>query len=91
MPEARVLLVSIPNIYRVWEIGHTNKVAVGVWKSGVCPNLLANPTSTAPADVARRQAFADRIAAYNEADQGGVRRLRRRAAGTTTWPTSPSS
>ena len=66
MPDARVLVVSIPNIYRVWEIGHTNKVAVGVWKSGVCPNLLTNPTSTAPEDVARRQAFADRIAAYNE-------------------------
>ena len=65
MPEARVLVVSIPNIYRVWEIGHTNKVAVGVWKSGVCPNLLANPTSTAPEDAARRQAFAERIAAYN--------------------------
>lgn len=65
MPRARVLVVAIPNIYRVWEIGRTNKVAVGVWKSGVCPNLLANPTSTAPADVSRRKAFRDRITAYN--------------------------
>jgi lysophospholipase L1-like esterase len=65
LPRARVLMVSLPNIYRVWEIGHTNKVAVGVWRSGICPNLLTNPTSTAPADVARRLAFKDRITAYN--------------------------
>jgi len=52
-------------VFRVWELGHTNDFAVGVWKSGICPNLLANPTSTSAADTARRQAFADRIAAYN--------------------------
>jgi lysophospholipase L1-like esterase len=65
LPKARLLLVSLPNVFRVWEIGHTNSFAVGVWKSGICPNLLADPTSTAPADVARRQAFADRITVYN--------------------------
>jgi len=65
MPKARVLVVSIPDIYRVWVLGHTNKVAVGVWKSGICPNLLSNPTSTAAADVARRKAFKSRITAYN--------------------------
>jgi lysophospholipase L1-like esterase len=65
LPDARLLMVSLPDVFRVWELGHTNSFAVGVWKSGVCPNLLANPTSTASADVARRQAFADRIAAYD--------------------------
>jgi lysophospholipase L1-like esterase len=65
LPQARLLVVSLPNVFRVWELGHTNSFAVGVWKSGICPNLLANPTSTAPADTARRQAFADRITAYN--------------------------
>ena len=70
MPDARVLLVSIPNIYRVWEVGHTNRVAVSAWRSGVCPNLLTNPTSTASEDVNRRQAFADRISAYNEQIRG---------------------
>src|SRR6185369_7288256 len=52
LPQARLLVVSLPNVFRVWE-------------SGICPNLLANPTSTAPEDTARRQAFADRITAYN--------------------------
>lgn len=70
MPKARVLFVGIPNIYRVWEIGHTNKVALGVWKSGICPNLLANASSTAPADAARRAAFKQRIAAYNAQIEG---------------------
>jgi lysophospholipase L1-like esterase len=65
MPKARVLMVSIPNVYRVWELGHTNKVAVALWKTGICPNLLKNATSMASADIARRQAFRDRITAYN--------------------------
>ncbi|MBT8224054.1 MAG: SGNH/GDSL hydrolase family protein [Dactylosporangium sp.] len=65
LPDARVLVISIPNVYRLWEIGHTNRLAVKVWSFGVCPALLANPTSTAPADTARRAAFRDRIAAYN--------------------------
>jgi len=66
MPAAQLLVVSIPNVFRVWEVGHTNKVAQAAWRSGVCPNLLTNPTSEDPADVARRQAFADQIAAYND-------------------------
>lgn len=64
-PKARLLLVSIPNVYRVWELGHDNEVASKVWRSGVCPNLLSNATSTATADVDRRRAFKERIAAYN--------------------------
>jgi lysophospholipase L1-like esterase len=65
MPRARIVVVAIPNLYRVWEVGHTNRVARAAWKSGVCVNLLANPTSTASADVARRQAVRDRVTAYN--------------------------
>ncbi|OLE23681.1 MAG: GDSL family lipase [Actinobacteria bacterium 13_1_20CM_3_71_11] len=65
LPKARVLVVSIPDVYRVWEVAHPNRAAREVWALGVCPTLLANPTSTAPADVARRQQFRDRITAYN--------------------------
>jgi lysophospholipase L1-like esterase len=65
LPKARLLVVSLPDVYRVWEVGHTNTLARQDWKAGVCPNLLANPTSTAPADAARRAAFRDRIAAYD--------------------------
>jgi lysophospholipase L1-like esterase len=64
-PQTSILLVSIPNIYHLWEIGHTSRVARTVWAGGICPSLLANPESTAPADVNRRQAFRDRIDAYD--------------------------
>ncbi|GAB3823771.1 GDSL-type esterase/lipase family protein [Dactylosporangium cerinum] len=65
LPEARILVVSIPDIHRLWEIGHTRDVAVKAWSFGICPALLAAPTSTAPADTARRKAFQERIDAYN--------------------------
>jgi hypothetical protein len=67
MPRARVLVVSLPNVYRVWELGHTHKPALVAWRSGICPNLLRNPTSTADEDVNRREAFRNRINAYNGA------------------------
>jgi lysophospholipase L1-like esterase len=65
LPKARVLVVSIPDVYRVWEIGKGNRLARAAWRAGVCPNLLRNPTSEAAADVARRRAFRDRIADFN--------------------------
>jgi lysophospholipase L1-like esterase len=67
LPSARVLVVSVPNLYRLWEIGHTNPRVVHLWSVGVCPSLLANPTSTAEADVRRRAAVRDRVDAYNRA------------------------
>lgn len=65
-PKARILVVSIPDLYRLWEIGHTNERAVRSWARGVCPALLADPTSTAPADQQRRRAFRKRVDAYND-------------------------
>jgi lysophospholipase L1-like esterase len=64
-PAARVLVASIPDINRLWEIGHTNRLAVKAWSFGLCPALLADPASTAPAAVERRRAFAARVDAYN--------------------------
>ena len=67
LPKARVLVVSIPDVYHVWELAHTRKSAQEVWGLGVCQSLLANPTSTAAADNARRQKFRDRIDQYDSA------------------------
>lgn len=64
-PKARVLVVSIPDLYRLWEVGHDDARAVRAWRRGICPSLLAEATSTAPADRARRAAVRDRINAYN--------------------------
>jgi len=66
-PNARILVVSIPDLYRLWEVGHTLAGAVAVWSLGVCPSLLENPESTAAADEARRQQVAERVDAYNAA------------------------
>jgi lysophospholipase L1-like esterase len=67
LPRARVLVASIPDLYRLWQVGHTNRDAVRAWSLGVCPSLLANPTSTAEADADRRRAVRDRVAGYNRA------------------------
>jgi lysophospholipase L1-like esterase len=66
LPNTRVLVVSIPDIYQVWQSGHTSHAATQIWALGICQALLANPTSTAPADVSRRQAFRARIDAYDQ-------------------------
>lgn len=65
LPRARVLVVAVPDLYRLWEIGHTDTRAVRAWSLGVCPALLARPTSSAAADVARRRSVRDRVVAYN--------------------------
>lgn len=65
LPKARVLVVSIPDLYRLWQLGHDNARAVRAWNRGVCPSLLARPTSTAGADERRRRAVDDRVGAYN--------------------------
>jgi lysophospholipase L1-like esterase len=65
--QTRILMVSLPDIYHLWEIGHGSRVARAVWADRVCPALLANPQSEAPADVARRQQFKDRVDAYDQA------------------------
>ncbi|MET8066315.1 GDSL-type esterase/lipase family protein [Micromonospora sp. NPDC005313] len=64
-PKARVLVVSIPDLYRLWQIGHTEPRAVRAWSRGVCPSLLADATSSTPAAVARRARVRDRIEAYD--------------------------
>jgi lysophospholipase L1-like esterase len=68
LPNARIYVVSIPNVYRLWQILHNNFAAVLTWQiGGICQSLLARPMSTAPGDVARRQQVYDRNVADNAA------------------------
>ena len=70
LPNTRVLVASIPDIYRLWQVGHTNADAVRTWsRFHICPALLAAPTSTAPADDARRDQVRSRVNDYNGALQ----------------------
>jgi lysophospholipase L1-like esterase len=66
LPDARIYVVSVPDVYRLWEIYRTSLAARLVWTTaGICQSMLANPGSTAPADVARRARVRQRNIDYN--------------------------
>jgi lysophospholipase L1-like esterase len=66
LPQARILVVSIPDIYRLWQLGRQSDFAVLTWKMFPgCKSMLANPRSDAPSDNRRRRQVAARINAYN--------------------------
>ena len=55
LPDARIFVASIPDIYHMWFILKGNPTAVSIWNNlSICHSLLENPTSTAQADVERR-------------------------------------
>jgi PKD repeat protein len=65
-PNTNVYVVSIPNVYHLWELFKGNWWARFIWSAGnICQSLLANPTSTTQADVARRAAVAQRNVDFN--------------------------
>jgi len=66
LPNAAIFVASVPDIYRLWYIGHTSSSAVSAWNGfGICQSMLANPTSTAQADVDRRARVRQRVIDYN--------------------------
>jgi lysophospholipase L1-like esterase len=66
-PHTLVYVVSIPDIYRLWEILHDDPFARLAWRlTGFCRSMLGNPGSTAPADEARRQRVRQRVIEYND-------------------------
>ncbi len=66
LPTARVQVISVPDIKRLWQVGHTSSSARFAWSLfGICQSMLANPTSTSAADVARRDRVRQRVIDYN--------------------------
>jgi lysophospholipase L1-like esterase len=66
LPEARVFVISIPDIRRLWEVGRGSFGARTAWSLfGICQSMLANPTSTAQADVDRRNRVRQRVVDFN--------------------------
>jgi lysophospholipase L1-like esterase len=66
LPNALIFVASIPDIKRLWEVGKGSASARTAWSLfDICQSMLANPTSTAAADVARRDRVRDRVIAYN--------------------------
>jgi lysophospholipase L1-like esterase len=65
-PQAYVYVVSVPDVYRLWELFHDNSAARLRWRlTGFCKSMLARPASIEPADEARRQHVRQRIVEYN--------------------------
>ena len=68
-PNAQIYVASIPNVYRLWQVLHTNLGADFVWTvAGICQSLLANPLSNSAADQARRA----QVQARTQADNGQI-------------------
>ncbi|TDB77718.1 GDSL-type esterase/lipase family protein [Micromonospora sp. KC723] len=66
LPGARVAVISIPDIHRLWQVGKDSSSARNAWSLfGICQSMLANPTSTLPADVGRRDRVRQRVVDYN--------------------------
>ncbi|WP_431801926.1 SGNH/GDSL hydrolase family protein [Microbacterium sp. bgisy203] len=56
-PDARILALSIPDLHRLWEIGHEDPKARDVWNSSPsCRNLLGDANDMSPAAEERRAA-----------------------------------
>lgn len=66
VPNAAVFMASIPDIKRLWYIGHHNFWAVSAWGGyKICQSMLANPTSHSTTDEARRNRVRQRVADFN--------------------------
>jgi lysophospholipase L1-like esterase len=61
LPNARIFVASIPDIYHLWDILHGNSYVAGFWDGlGICPPMLAST-----ADEAQRQDVRERNIAFN--------------------------
>jgi lysophospholipase L1-like esterase len=66
LPRARVQIISIPDVNRLWQIGHTHRLARWTWHKGqICQSLLADPTGTSADARDRRAAVEQRVDNYN--------------------------
>lgn len=65
-PKAKVYVLSIPDIYNLWSILKDNSSARTTWSLfSICQSMLANPSSTAQADIDRRAAVRQRNIDFN--------------------------
>lgn len=66
LPDARILVLSVPDLFRLWEVGRAEPQVQRAWESsGVCRTMLGNATDMSAAAQARRARVRNRIQAYN--------------------------
>jgi lysophospholipase L1-like esterase len=65
-PRPQVLVASIPDLRRLWQVGRDSSAARSAWSTyGICQSMLARPLSTAQADVDRRARVRQRVVDFN--------------------------
>jgi lysophospholipase L1-like esterase len=68
LPNAHILVLSVPDLARLWEVGRDYPEVRRVWDSyGICQSMLADPTDITAGAQARRDRVRARIQAYNAA------------------------
>ncbi len=66
LPDARIDVSSIPNIFNLWSVLHTSTAAQLTWGlAKICQSMLAKPTSEAAADKERRAKVQKRNEEFN--------------------------
>jgi hypothetical protein len=87
LPQARIFVSSIPDIYQLWKVLHTNRLARTVWATaGICPSMLgATRTEAQRQQVVAREVALNQILADTCHQYGDI------AAGTAGRPTTTSS
>jgi lysophospholipase L1-like esterase len=66
LPDATLVVASIPDLKRLWLVGKDRPEARRAWDAfDICQSMLANPTSADPADEARRDRVRQRVIDYN--------------------------
>ncbi|GLZ78791.1 lipoprotein [Actinorhabdospora filicis] len=66
-PGAKILVASVPDLYRLWEVAHGEERARWVWSLGLCPGLLADAGDEGAQAAQRRQRVAEVVDGYNRA------------------------
>ena len=68
LPNAHILVASVPDIVQLWAVAKDVPAARSVWSSfNICQTVTANPLSVAQADVDRRARVRQRVIDYNTA------------------------
>jgi lysophospholipase L1-like esterase len=67
LPGARIDVGSIPNIYNLWSVLHTNRSALSTWRLfSICQSMLRNAESTSRENEERRLRVQRREVEFNE-------------------------
>jgi lysophospholipase L1-like esterase len=66
LPDARIDVSSIPNIWQLWNVLHNNLAAQLTWgAASICQSMLASPTSMTQANIDRRARVQQRNIDFN--------------------------